>query len=42
MLSNKGFITEQGDVENWVGAPNKVKVLESLNKTIEHLQTLKR
>ena len=41
-LSNKGFITEQGDVENWVGAPNKLKVLEGLNKTIEHLNSLKK
>ena len=42
VLSNKGFITEQGDVESWVGAPNKSKVLEGLNKTIEHLNNLKR
>ena len=42
MLSNKGFITEQGDVENWVGAPNKSRVLEGLNKTIEHLNSLKK
>jgi len=41
-LTNNSFITEQGDVEKWVGAPNKEKVLEGLEKTIEHLNSLKR
>jgi len=41
-LSNNSFITEQGDVEKWVGAPSKQKVLEGLDKTIEYLNSLKR
>jgi hypothetical protein len=41
-LTNNSFITEQGDVEKWVGAPNKQKVLDGVNKTIEYLNSLKR
>lgn len=41
-LTNNSFITEQGDVEKWVGAPSKQKVLEGLDKTIEYLNSLKR
>ena len=41
-ISNNSYITEQGDVEKWVGAPNKQKVLEGLQKTIDHLNSLKR
>jgi hypothetical protein len=41
-LTNNGFITEQGDVEKWVGAPNKEKVLKGLDKTIKYLNSLKR
>ena len=41
-ISNNNFITEQGDVERWVGKPNVDKVLEGLDKTIKHLQSLKR
>jgi len=40
--NNNSFITEQGDVEKWVGGPNKEKVLESLDKTIKHLEKLKK
>ncbi len=40
--TNNSFITEQGDVERWVGAPNKDKVMEGLEKTIKHLNSFKR
>lgn len=40
--SNQGFITEQGDVEKWSGSINKDKVLKGLEKTIKHLNSLKR
>ena len=40
--NNNSFVTEQGDVENWVGGPNRERVLESLDKTIKHLENLKR
>jgi len=39
---NDSFITEQGDVEKWVGGPNRERVLESLDKTIKHLEKLKK
>lgn len=39
--SNDSFITESGDVERWVGGINKQKVLDSLEKTIEYLETIK-
>ena len=42
LITNNSFITEQGDVEKWVGAPNKDKVMEGLEKTIKHLNSLKR
>lgn len=41
-ISNNSFITEQGDVEKWVGGPNVEKVYEGLAKTIEHLESLKK
>ena len=40
--NNNSFITEQGDVEKWIGGPNKERVLESLDKTIKHLEKLKK
>jgi hypothetical protein len=40
--SNQGFISEQGDVEKWSGSINRDRVLEGLEKTIEHLNSLKR
>jgi hypothetical protein len=39
--SNSSFITEQGDVENWVGGSNK-KVIENLEETINYLNSLKK
>lgn len=41
-ITNKSFISEQGDLEKWTGGPNKEKVLEGLDKTIEYLNSLKR
>ena len=40
--SNESYVTEQGDVEKWVGGYNKERVLESLEKTIEYLENLKK
>ena len=42
LTTNKSFITEQGDVEKWVGGYDKERVLESLKKTIEYLENLKK
>lgn len=39
--SNSSFITEQGDVESWVGGSNK-KVVENLEETINYLNSLKK
>ena len=39
---NNSYITEQGDVEKWVGGPDVKKVYEGLAKTIEHLESLKK
>tara|TARA_Y100000389_G_scaffold200160_1_gene240006 strand:- start:650 stop:1225 length:576 start_codon:yes stop_codon:yes gene_type:complete len=41
-ITNNSFISEQGDLEKWTGGPNKEKVLEGLDKTIEYLNSLKR
>jgi hypothetical protein len=40
--SNKSFITENGDIENWVGNLDKTKVLNSLNETIKYIESLKK
>ena len=40
--SNNSFVTEQGDVEKWDGGLDTKRVLESLDKTIEHLQKMKK
>jgi len=40
--SNNSFISEQGDVEKWDGGLDKKRVLESLEKKIEHLEKLKK
>ena len=42
LLTNDSFISEQGDLEKWTGGPDKDKVLKGLEKTIEHLNSLKR
>lgn len=40
--SNNSFITEAGDVEKWIGKYDKSKIIESLDKTIQHLEDLKK
>ena len=39
--SNESFITEEGDVERWIGS-NRKKLLENKEETIKYLQTLKK
>jgi len=39
--SNETYVTEAGDVENWVGSAKK-KLLESKEETIKYLQNLKK
>ena len=39
--SNDSFITENGDVERWVGSSKK-KLLENKEETIKYLQSLKK
>ena len=40
--TNSSYVTEAGDVEKWVGGLNKERVLESLDKTIKHLEKMKK
>jgi hypothetical protein len=40
--NNNSYVTEAGDVEKWVGGPNKPRVLDALDKTIEHLEKMKK
>tara|TARA_Y100000592_G_scaffold100985_1_gene184312 strand:- start:5363 stop:5938 length:576 start_codon:yes stop_codon:yes gene_type:complete len=40
--SNESFISEQGDVEKWVGGIDKSRALESLDETIKYLESLKK
>ena len=40
--TNDSFVTEQGDVEKWDGGLNKKRVLDALDKTIEHLEKMKK
>ena len=39
--TNESFITEDGDVQNWVGT-GKHKLLENKEETIKYLQSLKK
>tara|TARA_R110001592_G_scaffold252600_1_gene515380 strand:+ start:86 stop:661 length:576 start_codon:yes stop_codon:yes gene_type:complete len=39
---NSSYVTEAGDVENWVGGLNRERVLEALDKTINHLEKMKK
>ena len=39
--SNSSFVSEDGDVENWVGKINVDKVNEYTSHVIEHLESLK-
>lgn len=40
--SNDGFVTENGDVERWLGKLDKSKVSEYTNSVIEYLESLKK
>jgi hypothetical protein len=40
--SNKGYVTESGEIEQWLGSIDKDKAEESLNDTIEYLEGLKK
>ena len=40
--NNNSFISEGGDVEKWVGGLNEKRVLEELDKTIAHLEKMKK
>jgi len=40
--NNNSFISEGGDVEKWVGGLNEKRVLEALDKTIDHLEKMKK
>ena len=39
--SNDSYVTEEGDVERWVGSSKK-KLLEDKEETIKYLQSLKK
>ena len=39
--TNDSFVTEAGDIENWVGSSKK-KLLENKEETIKYLQNLKK
>tara|TARA_R110002051_G_scaffold172920_1_gene243139 strand:+ start:126 stop:701 length:576 start_codon:yes stop_codon:yes gene_type:complete len=41
-VTNESYVTEQGDVEKWVGGYNVKRVEESLEKTIKYLENLKK
>ena len=40
--SNKGYITESGEIEQWLGSIDKDRAQESLNDVIEYLEGLKK
>jgi hypothetical protein len=40
--SNLGTVTENGDVETWIGSINKERAEESLNEVITYLESLKK
>ncbi len=40
--SNNNFVTEQGDVESWVGGFDKEKILVDMEKGIKYLESLKK
>jgi hypothetical protein len=39
---NKGFVTEAGDIERWVGKLNKKQILQNKKQTISYLKSLKK
>ena len=40
--STKGYVTESGEVEQWLGSIDKDRAQESLNSVIEYLEGLKK
>lgn len=40
--SNSSLVAENGDIEKWDGGLNKERVLEALDKTITHLEEMKK
>jgi len=40
--STKGYITESGEIEQWLGSIDKDRAQESLNSVIEYLEGLKK
>ena len=41
-LASQSYVTEQGDVEKWDGGYDLERVMEGLEKTIEHLKSFKK
>jgi len=41
-ISNKGFVTEAGDVENWVGGVSKEELIKNLQEGLDFLEGLKK
>ena len=41
-VSNKGFVTEAGDVENWVGGTSKEELIKNLREGLDFLEGLKK
>lgn len=40
--ANNGYVTEQGDVESWVGGFDKEKILNEMEDGIKYLESLKK
>jgi hypothetical protein len=40
--SNNSYVTEHGDVENWVGGFDKEKILNEMEEGIKYLESLKK
>ena len=40
--SSKGFVSEDGDVERWIGKVDKEKAQEHIKEAVEYLEALKK
>ena len=40
--SNQGFVSEEGEIQNWKGGVNKDLMKQSLDETIKYLESLKK
>ena len=40
--SNQGFVSEEGEIQNWKGGVNKDLMRQSLDETIKYLESLKK